>query len=829
MSTTPPRGLSSADVEQRILLGQINRVRRSDAAEYRDIVLRNILTVFNGLVVPAAIALFLFGKYQGAVAVSGMAVINTVLGLVQELRAKRHLDRLSLLAETRVRVVRDEREQEVPAGDVVLGDVILLRSGEPVVADGPVVAASYLEIDEALLTGESDPVPRQPGGLLLSGSFCVAGEGAYRADRVGAGAFAQSTAAEARAYQYVTSPLQHGIDRIVQILTVVTVVLSALYVLLHLVRPDFDRTELVESIAATVTSMVPQGLVLMATIAFTLGAVRMSRQGAIVQRLSAVESMAAVDVLCMDKTGTLTTNRLRLDGVIPLPPGAPDDAAHSRLQLFISAVSDRQNKNLEALRAALGEVPVELLDQIPFKSQNRYSAVRIKSEGGEQVLVMGACEALVPRLTEGADQVQVALQELQATGLRVLLFAESDRHEEFRGTLDGFPLQPLALLALSDELRPEAGTVLVAFAAQGITLKIISGDNPDTVRATVGHLKLPLANEPVVSGDQLVSSEKDELIGSRSVFGRISPRQKVEIVEGLQKQGHHVAMIGDGVNDVLPIKKADLGIAMGEGSRAAKTVAGLVLQTNDFGLLPATLEEGRTILRNLRRASKLFLLKNVYTLVLILGFFLLGGEFPYLPQQVTMLNFLTIGIPALVITLSKEQSTAATRAPFLREVGSFVLRSGLVIGVAGLVVQQWSRALSPETEMVERIAPLSELVPLSAKDREALNLTGADLHRSLLLSVLVLLGITALLRALKDGEEKPLLGDRRFRLLAMGAFPVYLLMMYWGPPARFFRLAALRPAEWGMVLAVVLPAFLLCRLTDWWGDSDRRARALGPE
>src|SRR5438105_1859173 len=242
--TQMPPGLSSAEVNQRILLGQVNRVRRSDAAEYRDIVVRNVATVFNVLVVPAAIALFVLGKYQGAIAVSGMAVINTVLGLVQEIRAKRHLDRLTLLVETQARVVRDGKEAIIPAGDVVLGDVILLRSGEPVVADGAVVEAQYLEVDEALLTGESDPVPRHPGEQLLSGSFCVAGEGAYRADKVGLAAFAQSTATEARAYRRVVSPLQHGIDRIVQVLTAITVVFSLLYVGLYQLRPDFSTTEL---------------------------------------------------------------------------------------------------------------------------------------------------------------------------------------------------------------------------------------------------------------------------------------------------------------------------------------------------------------------------------------------------------------------------------------------------------------------------------------------------------------------------------------------------------------------------------------------------------
>ena len=348
--------------------------------------------------------------------------------------------------------------------------------------------------------------------------------------------------------------------------------------------------------------------------------------------------------------------------------------------------------------------------------------------------------------------------------------------------------------------------------SETIARKIISGDNPDTVRATVAHLKLPLASEPVVSGDELASPHKDELIATRSVFGRVSPRQKVEIVEALQKQGNHVAMIGDGVNDVLPIKKADLGIAMGEGSRAAKTVSELVLETNNFDLLPETLEEGRTILRNLRRSSKLFLLKNVYTLILILGFLFLGGEFPYLPQQVTLLNLLTIGIPAFVITLSKERSTAATKAPFLREVGSFVLRSGLVIGVAGLLLLHWARAVFPGPRLARPLGVVVGGIPVHLVEQEHVMM-----HRTLLLSALVLLGVTALLRALTDGEEKPLVGDRRFRWLAIAALPVYLVAMYWGPPARFFELAPLRPAEWGMVLAVVVPAFLLCKLTDGWG------------
>jgi cation-transporting ATPase E len=793
---TGQHGLTAAEVAERVRLGQVNRTRRSDWAEYRDIVARNVLTLFNAIVVPAAVALFWLGDPRGAVGVSGFATINTLMGLVQEIRAKRQLEKLAILVETRARVVRDGQAQEVPAGDVVLGDLLLLSSGEAVVADGPVLEANYLEVDEALLTGESDPVRRQPGDRLLSGSFCVAGEGAYRADRVGGQSFAQATSAEARSYRYTASPMQSAINRFIQILTAAALALCLFYVVYYWVQgaPEAGREGLkvlLQRVAATITSMVPVGWVLMATLAFTLGAVYMSRRGAVVQRLNAVETMASVDVVCTDKTGTLTTNCLRLDQVRVLGGGLSEEAVRGLLRLFAWASVDAKSKSILALRQGLGEPgePAELLDQLPFKSQNRYSAVRVRDGGAERTLALGACEALGYHVEgPGAGAWEGPWRELLATGLRILLFADSPRQAPFNGSLDGFPLRPLALVALSDELRPEAGQVLEALFSQGIAFKILSGDNPDTVRATVGNLKLPLAREPVVSGDQLEkAADRDDLIRTRSVFGRVAPRQKVEIVQVLRSGGRHVAMIGDGVNDVLPIKQADLGIAMGEGSTASKTVSGLVLENNDFALLPETLEEGRTIVRNLRRAGKLFLLKNVYSLILIGGGLSFFGFFPYLPQQVTLLNLLTIGIPAFVITLSRERSTAATKSRFVQEVGWFALRTGVVIGLAGLGMVLISRRVLGEDE---------------------------KLQRTLLLSTLILLGITALLRVLTDGEARPLVGDTKFRWLAVGALPVYLAAMYLSWPAYFFELVPLGLAEWGLVLAVAVPGFLLCKLTD---------------
>jgi cation-transporting ATPase E len=784
------RGLSAAEVAERVRAGQVNRARRSDWADYRDILSRNVLTLFNALVLPAAVALFVLGEYQGAIAVSGVAVINSVIGLFQELRAKRYLDKLSILVETRSRVVRDGRPVEISAGDVVRDDHVLLASGEAVVADGPVLESRFLEVDEALLTGESDPVRRTAGDRLLSGSICVAGEGAYRAEQVGAEAFAQRTALSARAYQYTASPLTDIINLLIKLLSYAALGLCLVYLGVYWLS-DLPARELVKWVAATITSMIPQGLVLTATLAFTLGAMHMTARGAIVQRVSAVEAMAAVDVVCTDKTGTLTTNRLQLDRLVPLAPDMSEEAIRERLQAFASACIDRRNKSLQALRTALGEAAVELLDELPFKAQHRYSAVRLRDGRAERVLVLGAPEALMPHLEGGTpDTWHSSLHELTRAGLRALLFAESPRHALFEGSLEGFPLRPLALVALSDELRPEAGDVLEALAAQGIAFKVLSGDNPETVRATVGHLKLPLVNEPVVSGDRLEASpHKGEVIRRHSVFGRVAPQQKVEIVETLKAGGHYVAMIGDGVNDVLPIKRAHLGVAMGEGSPASKTVAGLVLENNDFALLPETLEEGRTIIRNLRRSAKLFLVKNVYSFVLlVLGALdVLGLPFPYLPQQVTLLNWLTIGIPAFIITLSRERSTSPTRPRFLREVGWFALRTGLVFAAAGIVLLLIS-------------------VWVNGDDRPT--------QRTLLLSALTLLGVTSLLRALTDGETQPLHGDTKFRWLAAAAIPVYLIAMYWDIPADFFRLVPLQGRQWAIVLAVVLPAYGVSILSD---------------
>lgn len=773
-------GLSWEEARRRAAAGEDNRVRVSLWTAYRDILIRNLFTLFNLLVVPAAIALFLLGDWRAGWAVSGMAVVNTAISLVQELRAKRLLDQLTLLAEPNVTVLREGKPHSISSGDVVRGDVLIVSAGESIVADGPLLEATSVEVDESLLTGESDPVAKARGDHLLSGSLCVAGRGVYRADRVGPEAFAQRLTIEARQYRHALSPLQRVLNRIIQVLTAVTVLLSIVYAGLH-VAGQVSAEEMWRMIAATVTSMVPQGLVLMTTLVLTLGAVRLSRRGAVVQRLSAVESMAAVEVLCLDKTGTLTTGRLQLERVVPFDRSEIE--ARRALRRFAWATVDA-NKTIDALRGALPpvdvhldvhvKVEVEVLEQVPFKSQTRFSAVVLRVDGSERALVLGAVEALRSSLVN-ENPVFEEWQRLLANGWRLLLLAESTvgRSGRWSGLSPG-SLQAVALVALVDEWRAEAPAVLNQLAEQGVEFKVLSGDHPETVRAAVRPIRHLLGNGGFATGEELArSEERGELIRRTAVFGRVDPRQKWEIVRELQRLGRHVGMVGDGINDLLVLKQADLGIAMGTGTAAARTVADFVLSHDNFNLLPTALHEGRTIVHNVGRAARLFLTKNVFTLLLILaGFTILDREFPYLPQQVTLLNALTIGMPAFLIIWDRPGGAVPRGLGLLREAGRFALIVGLAVGIAAVAV--WVTAATWTSTLAAR--------------------------RTLVLTTLILCGLAHAF--LISG------GHRRVLLWCLTAIPTYLLVMYTPPVADFFVLDPLTFSQWLFVAAVSLAAVL---------------------
>lgn len=768
-------GLTSAQVAERVATGQVNRPPDQGWGAFADILQRNTLTLFNLLVVPAAAALFALGDFRGAWAVSAMAFANSLLGMIHEIRAKRHLDRLTLLGETRVRVRRNGKDQTIPSGDVVLDDIIHLSPGDTVVADGHLTSASYLELDEALLTGESDSVPRLAGDPVKSGVVCLTGEGTYVAERVGNEAFAHRTAEAARRYQHTPGPTQQTLNNLVKWLTIIAVGLCLGYVGLFYLR-GFPATDLVQMIAATITSMVPQGLVLLTTLTFVLAATRLGKRGAVVQQLMAVEGLAAVDVLCTDKTGTLTTGRQTLDRLEAF--SEPSAEVRRLLGIFANSSIDSGNKSIVALREALEKItPFETLDQLPFQSHNRCSALITPIDGKNRLLVLGSFEVLGPHFFEAERlPIEAHWHTLLPTGLRLIVFADGDGDNiDFKGGLPKVSLRPLALVVFRDELRPNVTDVLRSLAHQDIRVKVISGDHPETVRATVHSLGASFTGKSVLTGTEWEATT-DPLSAANDCdfFGRVSPEQKLALVSALQSCGHNVGMVGDGVNDILPIKRANFGVAMGAGSPATKAVAGLLLESNDFSALPDVLVESRRVVQNVRRAAKLFLLKNAYTIALILvavGFF--GFPFPYLPQQVTLLNALTIGGPALLILGGRSSPVHAIGSDFFSEVGRFLWIAGGSTSLAGLGVYLGS-----------------------------LLLLGFDIEvaRTMLLVTLILAGLGNAVVATR--------GDWPLVIWAAGAAGLLVAIMSFGPTAYFFAMVPMTALQWTIAMAGAILAFL---------------------
>jgi cation-transporting ATPase E len=782
---TPYPGLTANEVAARRAAGEGNRPPSNNWREYVGIFSRNTFTLFNFLIVPAAAVLFLLRDFRGAWAVSSMALANMLIALTHEFRVKRLLDRLNLLGEAKICVRRDQREETISAGEVVRGDVVLIRSGDTVVADGTVVRSEFLEMDESLLTGEADSIARDVGEPLLSGSSCVGGEGEYLADRVGGESFAHRMAATARKYRFTTGPTQHTLNQLVRWLSIVAVLLCLGYVGLYYTR-GFETIELVQMVAATITSMVPQGLVLMTTLVFVLGAIRLSNRGVLVQRLAAIESMAVVDVICTDKTGTLTTGRQTVDRLIGF--NEPEPTIKRWLATFATFGVDRSNKSIEALRDYLATdspIPGRVIDQLPFRSQNRFSAIQFESADESRLLVLGAFETLRDHFSE-ADRthVETAWRECLPTGLRLIIFASCPAANQ---TLDArlldVALRPLALIGLRDQLRPEAVEVLAELASQGIQFKVVSGDHPETVRATVRTLGATFAGAHLVTGDEWTASPDQAEVADRTViFGRMLPEQKLALVEILQKRGRHVGMIGDGVNDILPIKRAEFGVAMGSGSQATKAAAAMVLESNEFAALPAVLVEGRNIIQNVRLAAKLFLVKNVYTVAFILiavGLFDL--PFPYLPQQVTLLNALTIGGPVMLILARRSSHPPRIQTTFFKDVGPFVFTAGAATSVVGLFVYLYSSLAANHPP---------------------------DLARTLLLGTLTLAGVGNAVTATG--------GDRWLWLWAVVAAVLFVVVTLIPPVSFFFAFVPLSALQWGLTVVLaalaVAPTILLVRL-----------------
>ena len=667
IAETPSAGLTSSEVAERRSRGLAGDGGERTSRSIAEILRANLLTRFNFILGTLLAVILVAGQPQDAL-FGIVLVTNALIGIGQELRAKLTLDRLAVLSAPRVRVIRDGAPREIPVADLVPGDLVDLRAGDQLVADGVVRASASLQADESLLTGESDPVDKGAGDRLLSGSFVVAGSGGYQATGVGAEAYARRLAAEARRFTLVRSELMEGINRILRYITWAIVPVATLTLISQLHVHDTARDALTATVAALV-GMVPQGLVLLTSVAFGVAAVTLARRRVLVQQLPAVEGLARVDVVCFDKTGTLTDGTISFDTLIRLDDQAPAEAA-------LGALADEENPN--ATLAAIGQVfppPGGWARQaaVPFSSARKWSAA---SFAGYGTWVLGAPEIVL----DGDGQEYLAQAAgLAASGRRVLVLARAAGVPDGESLPSG--LLPTAFIVLAERLRSDAGPAIRYFAAQGVALKVISGDSPHTVGSVAARAGVPQAGDPVDARNLPEDpAALGPLLEERSAFGRVTPHQKQAMVRALQARGHTVAMTGDGVNDVLALKLADLGIAVGSGAPATKAVAELVLLDGRFATLPGVVAEGRRVTANIERVANLFLTKTVWAALLAVAVGALLLPYPFLPRHLTIIDTLTIGIPSFFLALAP--NTRRYLPGFTGRVLRFAVPAGAIVAAA---------------------------------------------------------------------------------------------------------------------------------------------------
>ncbi|MEY8563414.1 HAD-IC family P-type ATPase [Bifidobacterium pseudolongum] len=700
MPDVSERGLTAAQVQDRIERGQTNAVTSSTSRSLADIVRANVFTLFNGIILTAMVMVLIAGSWKDAV-FGFVIIINTGIGIVTELRAKHTLDKLSILVASDYLVRRDGNDVEVPHNGIVLGDFMWLRSGEQVPADATIVQTWGLELDESMITGESRTVRKKEGDTVYSGSTAVSGMALVHVTAVGAHSYAATLTAQAKVYKKNVSDLNKGINTILKFMTFLVVPLCILLILTQMktvggwsaaIASGAWRQAVVSSVAGVV-GMVPEGLVLLTSLNFALAAIRLARKNTLVQDLDSVETLARVDCLNLDKTGTITDGGIVYDDFIALPACASKRQAMQAL--YDLANEESPNGTGRAVLAGLGKqgfTGSAQLERVPFSSARKWSAVAFHDEpeaGQGGVWYMGAPEVLLAGFANQYPDVLKQVNDYANNGMRVLLIAHAAG--EVPADFETDPklevgAQPVAIVLCSEHIRDDAEPTLAWFREQGVRCRVISGDNPVTVGAIAGKVKLTGDRKPVAMDARELPQDVDELarvLENVDVLGRVLPEQKKAIVQALHTQKHVVAMTGDGVNDALAIKEADLGIAMGNAAPATKAVAEVVLVDSKFSHLPDVVARGRQVMANMERVASLFLTKTVYSALISFGVVLSMIPFPYLPRHISYIGALTIGAPAFLLALAP--NTRRYIPGFLRRVFAFSVPCGIATALSVLL------------------------------------------------------------------------------------------------------------------------------------------------
>lgn len=676
-------GLTSSEVLARRQRGEGNAVKLSTSRSYLDIVRTNVFNPVNMVLYAIGAGMVLVGDIRSAVTTVMLVAFNAVVGIVQEVLAKRKLDQIALLARAKITVRRDGQDQPVDPAELVLGDMLVIRAGDQIPVDGVVADDSKLEVDESALTGESDLIAKTQGDAVLSGSFCVTGGALVEATRVGEQSFANQLTQNARQFKLEQTPLQRDVNRLLRILLLIVAFYGFLAVLaLFVLNLSFD---LWLQVLAVITGSVSAGLLVFITLNYSWGAVRIGQQGGLVQQINAVESLSNVTVLCTDKTGTLTANKIRYHDVHPI--GVDKADLEQRLADFASNAA-ATNKTTEAIVAWRAGEKRRVVDEVPFSSARKWSGLVFDDPARKGVYVLGALEMLQQHFVSN-DAALKQLQQWSDGGLRVLVFAHNPDATTLHDAAGEPALPPLTwigVISFSDELRPHLQETLAAFTENGVKLKVISGDNPQTVAALAKQAGLP-GDLRAVSGPELAAMSEGEFAqtaAEATVFGRISPQQKEQLVDALRGQGEYVAMIGDGVNDVLSLKKANMGIAMESGSTATRAVAGMVLLGDSFAAMPNALREGQRIVASIQSILKVYMVTVFALVLLISGISALQLGFPFTAPQNSILSFFARGAPPFLISVTALAVVNRTRLS--SNIIHFTLPAALLMFVFGLLV-----------------------------------------------------------------------------------------------------------------------------------------------
>jgi P-type E1-E2 ATPase len=763
--TAIEQGLSGTTAAKR--LRELGQPEEHSSRSVSSIVAGNVFTLFNAIIGAFFVLDLGLGLYADSL-FGLIAVINSYIGIRQELKAKRTLDELAVLVAPRAKVVRDGATVELLAEEIVPGDVIGVEPGDQLVADGEVASTRGMTLDESMLTGEADGVRKGIGERALSGSFCISGSGYYKVDAVREDSYAGRLAGEARAFRHPPSPLQGEVNRVI-VACVYAMVPLAIMLILTLKLRNTGIEEAAQTATAGLVTLVPEGLVLLMSVTFAVAAVRLAKKDTLVQQMSATESLAAVDTICVDKTGTLTDGELRLLGT-EVAEGVDAKAAHAALGRFAASAGDR-NRTLEAIGERFPAEAERVTGEVPFSSEWKWSGLRIGSTsyvlGAPDVLAGSGALALPPNLAR-------KLEGETAAGRRVVVFGETSEPLPADAAGQVAPrLAPIALVVLEETLRPDAAQTVALMREEEVDLKLISGDARATVTAVAVAVGVP-ADAGVIDGSELPEDAEGLAVAAQrnTVFCRIKPEQKRDLVAALAASGRYAAMIGDGVNDVPALKRARMAVAMGSGAQVTKGVADVVLLEDEFARLPEAVGEGRRIARNIHRLGRLYLTKTVYAAALILLVAIPGFAFPFLPRHLTLAAFLTIGIPSFVLALAPSDGPLY-RGHLLRSLAAFAVPAGLATALGSIL----------SFFLVDTVFGGSLVAGRTAAT-----------------TTLIVLGLSFVL-LLERGPGREHIAIQSYMLaLVAGLGALYALILAAAPVRDFFEMALLSASQWFLAL-----------------------------